>query len=88
VTAITSPANGTAFKVGSSISIIATGSETNGTISKVYFYQGSTLLGSDSEGQYNYVWTNAPAGTYTLTSKAVDTNGVSTTSAAITVTVK
>ena len=87
VVAIISPSNGGSFTAGSSISIVATASETNGTVVNVNFYNGATLLGSDSTSLYNYVWTNVPAGTYTLTAVAQDANGVSTTSSPITVTV-
>ncbi len=89
VVAIVSPANGSIFTVGSRISLEATASEFNGTISTVSFYNASTLLATRSmtSSSYNYNWDNVPAGGYTLTAVATDINGVSTTSRPITVTV-
>jgi hypothetical protein len=83
VVAITSPGNGNSVTAGSTITITASASETNGTIEDVYFYNGSTLLGSDSTSPYSYSWTNVPAGSYTLTAVAIDANGISTTSSSV-----
>jgi Bacterial Ig domain len=86
VVSITSPANGSSLTAGSNLNITAGASETNGSIAQVQFYNGSTLLGTDSTSPYTYNWTNVPVGSYTLTAKATDTNGVSTTSSPVTVT--
>src|SRR5215813_10991343 len=43
---ITSPANGATFTAPASIPITASASESGGTISKVEFFNGSTLLGT------------------------------------------
>jgi Bacterial Ig domain len=88
VVAIISPHNQSTFTQGSNISLVASSTEKIGTISRVYFFDGSTLLGSDGNSLYNYVWTNVPVGTYTFKAVAVDVNGVSTTSSPITVTVR
>ena len=87
VVAITSPTSGSSFVTNSNITITATASETNGTISKVAFYNGSTLLGTDTSSPYTYTMSNVAAGSYSLTAVATDAKGVSTTSNAITVTV-
>ncbi len=83
---ITSPANGATFTAGSSISITAQASD-NGSVAKVEFFQGATKLGEDTSSPYSYSWTNAAAGTYSLTAKATDNEGAATTSAAVSVTV-
>ena len=44
-------------------------------------------MGQSSKPPYSYTWDDVPAGTYTLTAVATDTNKVSTTSSALTVTV-
>ena len=85
--AITSPNNASSFSAGSSITITANASENNGSIAEVYFYNGSSFLGSSSAAPYNFTWANVPAGSYTLTAKAVDATGHSVTSNSITVTV-
>ena len=59
----------------------------NGTVSQVSFYQGATLLGSDTSEPFSYVWPNVSAGTYVLTARATDNLGAVGESAPITVTV-
>jgi Big-like domain-containing protein/IPT/TIG domain-containing protein len=82
VVSITSPASNTVFNAPASITINATASDPDGTISKVEFYQGTTLLNTDTAAPYSYTWPSVSAGTYSLTAKATDnSNGVSTSSA-------
>jgi hypothetical protein len=83
---ITSPSNEAAFSAPATLTITAVASDEDGTISKVEFYNGSTLLGSDTTSPYNYVWSNVDAGTYDITAKATDNQGVSTVSSKITIT--
>ena len=56
-------------------------------MTRVEFYRGTTLIGSDSTAPYSVTWTGAPVGTYTLTAKAFDEDGASRTSSAVSVTV-
>lgn len=84
---ITSPANNATYAAGASITLTASASDADGQISKVEFYNGTTLLGSSTTSPYSYTWTGVTAGTYTITVKATDNGGASTTSAAITVVV-
>src|SRR5690349_11381799 len=56
-------------------------------LSKVDFYQGTTLLGTDTTSPYTIAWTNVPVGVYSLTAKATDDNGAVTVSSAVTVNV-
>jgi len=85
--AITSPANNASFTAPATIGIAATASDSDGTVARVDFYQGSTLLGSDSTAPYTFSWPNVPAGTYALTAVATDNGNASTTSTTVTVTV-
>jgi len=88
VVAITSPANGSSFAAGSNVTITATASETNGTISNISLYNGAgVLLGSSSTSPYSYVASGLPAGTYSYTAQATDANGVSVTSSRVTITI-
>jgi hypothetical protein len=80
--ALTAPANGATFTAPATITVSATASDTNGTVSRVDFYQGSTLIGSDTTSPYGITWSSVPAGSYTLTARAVDNGGATTTSAA------
>ena len=49
---------------------------------RVDFYQGTTLIGSDTTSPYSFTWSNVPAGTYSLTAGRTDNAGATTTSAA------
>jgi regulation of enolase protein 1 (concanavalin A-like superfamily) len=62
-------------------------------IDRVEFYQGSTLISSSSNGRsdgsqaYTATWGNVAAATYTLTARAFDALGASTTSGPVHITV-
>jgi hypothetical protein len=84
---ITSPANGATFTTGANVTVNATAADSNGTITKVDFYRGTTLIGSDTSAPYSITWNNAAAGSYALTAVAFDNSSASTTSAAVNVTV-
>jgi hypothetical protein len=84
---ITSPVNNASFTSGKTITIAATAKATNGTISKVEFYQGATKLGQDTTSPYSFAWAKAPSGNYSLAVKATDSHGVSTTSSSVSITV-
>ncbi|MBC7486550.1 MAG: T9SS type A sorting domain-containing protein [Cytophagaceae bacterium] len=88
--AITSPANNTNYAAPGNILITAQAYEGDGSISKVEFYKGSTLLGTDTSVPYSFNWTGVAAGTYSLTVKAYDsqTTPATATSTAVTVIVK
>jgi Bacterial Ig domain/Secretion system C-terminal sorting domain len=80
---ITSPAEAASFTAPASITINATASDVDGTVSKVDFYNGTTLIGSDNTSPYSFNWTNVAAGSYALTVKATDNSNLSTTSVPI-----
>lgn len=84
---ITSPANSTWFVEPATISITATASDVDGTVTRVEFYQGATLLGQDLTSPYSFIWSNVVNGTYSLTTKAYDNSGAATVSAQVTITV-
>ena len=84
---LTSPANGSQFKAPATVTLTATASDSDGTISKVEFYNGSTLVATDTTSPYSVTFTGVAAGTYTVKARAYDNKGASTTSTAVTVTV-
>ncbi len=84
---ITAPANDAVIVLPASITINASASDADGTITKVEFYRDGALLGSDTTAPYSYVWTSATAGTYVLTAKATDNLGAVKVSAPVTITV-
>lgn len=75
VVSITSPLNGVQFNVGDPINIVAAASDPDGTISKVEFLLNGSYLGEDLTAPYEYTWTPAVAGQYSLTAKAFDNLG-------------
>jgi len=88
---LTSPTNGAAFNGNAPATITLTATATpNGTgvtISKVEFYNGTALLATVLTAPYTFSWTGVPAGSYSLTAKAYDSQGATTVSTAATVTV-
>jgi Polysaccharide lyase/Bacterial Ig domain len=86
-TSITSPAANATFIAPATVTINATAADTDGTISSVAFYSGTTLLGTDNTSPYSYTWSNVAAGNYSLTSRATDNSGSVGTSAPVAITV-
>jgi subtilisin family serine protease len=84
---LTSPAGGTLGTAPATVTVSATASDSDGTVTQVAFYAGSTLIGTDTTAPYSIVWSGIAAGTYSLTAVATDNFGASTTSAPVTVTV-
>src|SRR3954451_4457783 len=85
--ALTQPANGATFTSPATVSLAATATDSDGTVAKVEFFNGSTKLGEDTTAPYTYDWAGVPAGSYTLTARVTDDLGATTTSAARTITV-
>ena len=83
VITITAPANEGRFSKGSSVLITADASDKDGTVSKVEFFNGTTKLGEDSTTPFAFEWKDLVEGTHTLTAKATDNAGGSTTSPAV-----
>ncbi|MBC3915981.1 hypothetical protein H8L32_00660 [Undibacterium sp. CY18W] len=65
----------------------ATVADSDGSIAKVEFYNGTTLLSTVTTAPYGFNWSNVAGGTYSLTAKATDNLGSSRSSTAVTVTV-
>jgi hypothetical protein len=87
VVAITAPLTATTVAAPATITIQANASEAGGTIQRVDFYDGSTLIGSAATAPYAVVWSSVPAGTYALMAIATDGSGTATSSATVAVTV-
>ena len=85
--ALTSPANGATFTAGANITLSANASDSDGTVSKVEFFNGSASLGAKTTTPYSVTWSNVPAGSYTLKAVATDNGGLSTTSSTVSITV-
>jgi photosystem II stability/assembly factor-like uncharacterized protein len=78
------PVSRSEFVVGEPVPVQAT---TSGPVRRVDFFQGSTKLETDEAAPFEFVWTGAPAGIFSLTAVATDDAGAVTTSAPVTITV-
>ncbi|GAA3192574.1 glycoside hydrolase family 48 protein [Actinocorallia longicatena] len=73
---LTSPAAGSTYTVGDSIPLAATAAAFDGaTITKVEFYDDTTLLSTDTSAPYSFAWTTATAGAKSLYAKVHDSQG-------------
>ena len=73
--------------VGIATTLSATAADSDGTIANVQFFDGTTLIGTDTTSPYSLSWTPTTAGSRSLTARATDNAGALTTSAAVTMTV-
>ena len=86
--AFSSPANDAT--VDSPVTIAATASDSDGSVTRVDFYAGTTRIGSSNSGvggTYQIIWNGAPPGLHTLTAEAWDNLGTYTVSTPIKITV-
>jgi hypothetical protein len=83
---LTSPSSGTTLGAPMFVAVTANAADADGSISRVDFYAGSTLLGSDTTSPYSLTWNLTSIGSYTLTARATDNSGAVSTSTAVTVT--
>jgi Bacterial Ig domain/Putative Ig domain len=81
------PANGANIDLGVAITLSATAADSDGSIAKVEFYDGSSLVGTATAAPYSVVWTNAALGAHTLNVVATDDKGA-TASASRSITIK
>ena len=84
---LTSPANNTTVTKGATVNISANAVDNDGSVIRVEFYAGSTLLNMDIDAPYSFNWTTTATGTYTITARAYDTDSAVTTSQPVTVNV-
>ena len=85
---LTAPATGATFAAPATINLTATAADADGTVSKVEFYQGTTLLGQVLTAPYVFNWTGVIGDSYSLTAKATDNGNASTTSAPVNILVQ
>jgi hypothetical protein len=83
---ITSPVNLAMLAPSANVSISANASDPDGTINKVDFYQGTTLIGTDTTPPFSINWNNIASGYYALSAQATDNRGAVTTSPLVAVT--
>jgi len=85
--ALSSPEAGQTLTPPATITLNATANDSDGPITKVEFFNGSTLLNSDNAAPYAYVWNNVLTGEYRLSARVTDSLGAAVDSSIISVTV-
>ena len=85
--ALTEPAPGATFTLGTPIPITAAASDPGGAVANVVFYADGQPLATDTTSPFSFSWINAPAGSHTLTAVATDNQGQPTTSAPVAISV-
>ena len=80
---ITYPVDAAIFTWKPTITITATASDSDGSVTKVEFRDGTTLLGTDTSAPYSYTWRNVPSGDHALTARATDNAGATATSGTV-----
>jgi chitinase len=85
---LTAPAAGASFTSGTDIAISANAADSDGSIARVDFYAGNTLVGRDAIAPYAIVWRGATVGTHALKAVAIDNRKASGTSSVVSITVK
>jgi glucose/arabinose dehydrogenase len=83
---IDSPTNNASFTAPAVVPIIATANDSDGSVTNVAFFDGSTFLGGTNNTPYT-VTASLAAGPHALTAVATDNLGLSTTSTVVNVTV-
>ena len=84
---LTAPAAGASVTVGDAVTLTAATTDSDGTVQQVEFFADGASVGVDAAPPFTVVWTPSSAGARTLTARATDDRGASTTSVGIGVTV-
>ena len=84
---LTQPDPGTVLLTPANLTLSATATDSDGTITQVEFYNGSTLIGTATSAPYTATWNAIPAGSYRLTAIATDDQGTTASSAPVAITV-
>jgi hypothetical protein len=83
---VSSPADRGTFAAGSDLTLSADAFATQGTLSRVEFYQDDTLIGT-AVGGTSTLWGGVQPGTYAITARAYDDGGGVSVSAPVTINV-
>jgi hypothetical protein len=85
---LTAPLDSATFIVGTAITVAANAVDSDGTVTSVEFYDGATLLGTDTTSPYSFTWNGATEGAHTITAVASDDDSAATTSASVSISVE
>ncbi|WP_018345112.1 glycosyl hydrolase family 8 [Cytophaga aurantiaca] len=79
---LTSPTAGN-YTEGTAVTLKATATTTSGTISKVEYYYGTTLIGSSTTSPYTLSWTIPTSGNLSITAIAYNSSSATATSSPV-----
>ena len=85
--AVASPSGGAQYQAPASVVVTADAQDADGTVTRVEFLAGSTIVGAAASSPFTTTWANAPAGMYVLKARATDNSGATTTSDGVAITV-
>jgi hypothetical protein len=85
---ISAPTHGSVHPFGQPIVLQASAADSDGSVSTVEFFRGTTKLGEATTAPYQFSWAGAPLGSSTLTAVATDDDGAQTTSSPVTIQVQ
>lgn len=85
---ISSPTKSTAFIAPATITIDANATDSDGTVTRVEFYNGTIKLGERTAAPWSFTWKEIPEGTYHITAAATDNSNARTVSDPVTVVVE
>ncbi len=90
--ALTSPAEGTVFSPGATVTLSATATDLDanggqGSVQNVEFLANGTVVGSANSSPYSFAWQPA-VGNYAITARATDSENASSTTAAVNIQVR
>ena len=84
---ISSPTKNTGYIAPATITIEVNATDSDGTITKVEFYNGQVKLGEVTKAPYLFKWNSVPEGGYQITAVATDNKNAKTVSSPVTVVV-
>lgn len=85
---MTSPTGGQVFTPPATVNFAATASDPDGTVARVEFLNGTTVVGTDTTSPYTFAWMNVAPGTYQVSARATDNLGAVTRLDPISITVR
>ena len=85
--ALTAPEAGASYATPATVPLSASASDTDGIVSRVEFFANGVLIGADTTAPYQFSWSNVPAGSYSLHSRAIDDDGAGANSSGRSITV-
>ena len=84
---LTNPVSGTVLTAPTNVLLEVLAADTDGAVTNVSFYAGTSKLGETTNAPFAFTWTNPPVGNFSLTAVATDDSALSTTSAPVAITI-